>query len=56
MANLDRPRGLSPVKHLSGAPWNGGTWKCFFASGNAVAAYIGDPVIQLHDCCCSCFW
>ncbi|MHA2047056.1 MAG: hypothetical protein ACW99G_19880 [Candidatus Thorarchaeota archaeon] len=53
MANLDRPRGLSPVKHLSGAPWNGGTWKCFFASGNAVAAYIGDPVIHEGTACTS---
>jgi hypothetical protein len=53
MANLDRPRGFSPVKHLGGMPWNGGTWKCFIASGNSTAAYIGDPVIHEGTACTS---
>jgi hypothetical protein len=53
MANLDTPRGLSPVKHLDGKPYNGGTWMCYFASGYAPAIYVGDPVIHAGSACTS---
>ena len=42
MANVDRPNGFKPVRHLNGMPWNGQTNKYYVASG---VVYIGDPVI-----------
>ena len=51
MANIDQPRGLSPARHLGGKPFNGGTWKCYCATGNASALYIGDPIIHEGSAC-----
>lgn len=44
MANVDRPSGFSPVRHLNGNPWNGQFNMYYVASGNVTALYIGDPV------------
>lgn len=44
MANVDNPFGLRPVKHLSGAPWNGVVMKCYLSSGAAANLFRGDPV------------
>ncbi len=37
--------GLRPVRHLSGAPWNGATVKCYISSAYATALFVGDPVL-----------
>lgn len=44
MANLDRPAGLTPVKHLSGAPWNGKANVYYIPATDATATFIGDVV------------
>ncbi len=44
MANADRAVGLLPVRHLSGAPYNGAADVYSTASGDAVAMFVGDPV------------
>ena len=44
MANVNAPYGLSPVKHVTGSPWNGQANMYYVASGNTVAFYIGDVV------------
>lgn len=45
MANSDRPSGLSPVRYLNGAPWNGaGNVYCIPSTDNNAFA-IGDPVV-----------
>ena len=45
MANADVPRGLVPVRYLSGAPYNGAVNHYSTATGDNVAIFIGDPVI-----------
>lgn len=44
MANLDRPSGLKPVKHLMGGPWNGKFNIYYVGSGDGTALFIGDVV------------
>jgi len=44
MANLDRPSGLKPVKHLSGAPWNGKANVYYIPSTDNDNIFIGDVV------------
>lgn len=45
MANSDNPSGLTPVSHISGAPWNGATLRCYIDAAEASGAiYIGDAV------------
>ena len=44
MANVSKPKGLSPVGYLSGSPWNGQARKYYVPVGNAAALYVGDPV------------
>lgn len=46
MANANRPSGLSPVKMLTGAPYNGAANIYSIAAAYATALYIGDPVIS----------
>ena len=46
MANVDKPFGLRPVKHLNGLPWNGVTQKCYVPSTASVRLHIGDAVIR----------
>jgi len=49
MANLDKPFGLRPVKHLNGNPWNGAVNKYVIlaATNLTYGLYVGDPVIRL---------
>lgn len=44
MANADAPRGLMPLRHLSGAPYNGAANRYHVASGDATAIYVGGLV------------
>jgi hypothetical protein len=44
MANLDRPSGLKPVKHLFGVPWNGKANVYYLPSTDGTATFIGDAV------------
>lgn len=44
MPNANRPTGLSPVKHLSGAPYNGAVNIYSIAAAYGTALAIGDPV------------
>jgi hypothetical protein len=44
MANVDRPSGLTPVKMISGANWNGQTNMYLVDSGDGTAIFIGDLV------------
>lgn len=44
MANLDRPAGFTPVKHLNGSPWNGQANIYYIPSTDSVATFIGDAV------------
>jgi hypothetical protein len=44
MANVDRPNGLRPVKHLTGAPYNGQANKYYIPSTDGTAVFVGDAV------------
>lgn len=44
MANVDRPRGLFPVKYISGAPYNGAVNMYLLPSSDGTATFIGDLV------------
>lgn len=44
MANIDAPRGLRPVKHLDGSPFNGAVNRYYVPSSDATAIFIGDAV------------
>lgn len=44
MANANRPSGLSPVKMITGAPYNGAVNVYSIAAAYDTALYIGDPV------------
>lgn len=44
MANVNKPFGLKPVRHVDGSPWNGQVQKCYVSSAYGTALYIGDPV------------
>jgi hypothetical protein len=46
MANAIAPRGLRPVRHLNGSPWNGQTEAFLIDSGNNTAVFVGDIVKQ----------
>lgn len=46
MANPTGAFGLRPIRHISGAPWNGATVPCYISSSYGTALYIGDPVVQ----------
>ena len=45
MANVDRTRGLRPVKYQSGAPWNGQVNEYVVLSGETSGIFIGDLVV-----------
>lgn len=45
MANSDNPRGLQPVRHRNGAPYNGAGSLYHVAAGDAQVIAPGDPVI-----------
>lgn len=44
MANVDAPRGLRPVKHLDGSPYNGACNRYYVPSSDGTAIFIGDAV------------
>jgi hypothetical protein len=44
MANTSKIQGFRPVKHVSGAPYNGGGNMYAVASGDGTALFVGDPV------------
>lgn len=44
MANVDRPSGLRPVKHLDGSPYNGAANLYFIPSTDSTAVFLGDAV------------
>ena len=44
MANVDRPAGLKPVRHLNGNPWNGMANMYYIPAGDGTATFIGDAV------------
>jgi hypothetical protein len=44
MPNISRPSGARPVKHLSGAPWNGQTQLFAILASNGTATGVGDFV------------
>ena len=46
MANVDSPFGLRPIRHKSGAPYNGAARPYFVNSGYGTALFIGDPVTK----------
>lgn len=47
MANVNNPTGLSPVRYLSGAPYNGSPNAYSVAAGYGTAIYVGDPVVDI---------
>lgn len=49
MANADTPRGLSPVRYLSGAPYNGAANLYYIPASDNTAAYIGGLVKLAGD-------
>jgi hypothetical protein len=44
MANVNRPNGLTPVKTLSGSPYNGAVTRYVFLASDNTATFVGDPV------------
>jgi|CXWL01.1.fsa_nt_gi hypothetical protein len=44
MANTDTPRGLKPVRHISGAPYNGAMNKYYVPASDGTAIYLGGIV------------
>ncbi len=45
MAYADKPYGFTPIRHMSGAPYNGASRPYWVDSSDSTAAYfIGDPV------------
>ena len=44
MANSDTPFGFRPVKHLSGAPWNGKANVYYIPATDNTAVFNGDAV------------
>jgi len=46
MANADTPFGLKPVRHKSGAPYNGAAKPYYIKGDYATALFVGDPVVK----------
>ena len=44
MANTDKPAGLKPVKHLSGASWSGKANVYYVPATDSTAIFVGDAV------------
>jgi hypothetical protein len=47
MANVNRPNGLSPVRHMSGAPYSGQSNLYAVLAADTSALAIGDPVCSV---------
>ncbi len=48
MANVDRPNGFTPIRTMSGGPWEA-TVQSYRVSGSATDIYVGDMVIMQAD-------
>lgn len=46
MPNTDTPFGLRPIRHKSGAPYNGAVNAYHVPAGYATALFVGDPVVK----------
>ena len=46
MANTDPPKGLVPIKHRNGAPYNGAANPYYKPAGYATALFVGDVVVK----------
>lgn len=46
MANIDSPFGLKPLRHKSGAPYNGAANPYYIPASYGTALYVGDPVVK----------
>ncbi len=46
MANVDRPSGLTPIRHRNGAAYNGAANPYYIVSTYATAMFIGDAVVK----------
>lgn len=44
MANVNRPNGLRPVKHLDGSPYNGAVNRYLIPASDSTATFVGDAV------------
>lgn len=44
MANVDAPKGLIPIKHLDGSPYNGMANLYYVPATDATALFVGDAV------------
>lgn len=44
MSNVNAPRGITPIRHRNGAPYNGACRQYYHDSGNGVGIFIGDLV------------
>jgi hypothetical protein len=49
MANINAPRGLTPVSDVTGAPYNGAVRQFIHAVGDGQAIYVGDIVTATGD-------
>lgn len=49
MANTSKIRGFIPVKHATGAPYNGQANIYFVPSSDGTALFVGDPVVLAGD-------
>ena len=47
MANVDSPFGLRPIRHKSGAPYNGAARPYYINATYGTALFIGDPVLKV---------
>jgi len=45
MANTDIRKGLTPVRHINGNPWNGQFRMYYVPDTDATALFVGDPVL-----------
>jgi len=50
MANTSRINGFKPVKHITGAPYNGQMNIYEVPAGEAVPVFVGD-LVKLSDSC-----
>lgn len=48
MANADVRRGLQPVRHRNGAPYNGAV-NYYYVAGDVAALFKGDPVVKTGE-------
>jgi hypothetical protein len=46
MANIDSPFGLKPLRHKSGAPYNGAANPYYIPASYGTALFVGDPVVK----------